>query len=237
MHDPMTVAFEIRRIPWRDAFLDKAMKKYNEAVITIWHVDPESDGTDDSCGFGYPNVDTKAEWVKELISDIKFEMRDDGVEALRRQRRKEGSVAWWLLWLSRASFRHRGRPLSPTEIARELFNSSYPGNRDGDYVEDDPERCAWIIARCYLNIRQRWYQHARWHFWHWKIQIHPIQKFKRWAFSRCAGCKGRFTWGYSPVSTQWSSGGPRWFRSQPNIHHFECVPAALASTGTQKEER
>lgn len=39
MHDPMTVAFEIPR-PW--------------PLVTVWHVDPERDGTDDSCDwFGH----------------------------------------------------------------------------------------------------------------------------------------------------------------------------------------
>lgn len=36
MHDPKTVAHEIRIKNWH--------------LVTIWHVDPETDGTDDSCG-------------------------------------------------------------------------------------------------------------------------------------------------------------------------------------------
>lgn len=52
MHDPSTVAFEIR-YPWkayknpRNSF----EKDYRESFITIWHEDPETDGTDDSCGW------------------------------------------------------------------------------------------------------------------------------------------------------------------------------------------
>lgn len=52
MHDPMTVAFEIR-YPWRA--YPKAQRKtefertYRRAFIVIWHVDPERDGSDDSC--------------------------------------------------------------------------------------------------------------------------------------------------------------------------------------------
>jgi len=46
MHSPETVAFEI--------YLGRKKKKngdYRSLLITIWHVDPETDGTDDSCGW------------------------------------------------------------------------------------------------------------------------------------------------------------------------------------------
>lgn len=46
MHDPKSVAFEI--------YLGgkKTRKgKYKSPIITIWHNDPETDGTDDSCGW------------------------------------------------------------------------------------------------------------------------------------------------------------------------------------------
>lgn len=44
MHDPMTVAFEIK-LPFRSE------KNKYKSLITIWHVDPEKDGSDDSCGW------------------------------------------------------------------------------------------------------------------------------------------------------------------------------------------
>lgn len=44
MHDPMTVAFEIK-----SPFKDK--NGYAKSLVTIWHKDPEKDGTDDSCGW------------------------------------------------------------------------------------------------------------------------------------------------------------------------------------------
>ena len=58
MHDPLTVAFEIY-YPWhwkifrpsrRELNITKSYK-YFEPFITIWHKDPEKDGTDDSCGW------------------------------------------------------------------------------------------------------------------------------------------------------------------------------------------
>lgn len=45
------------------------------------------------------------------------------------------------------------------------------------------------------DTRRLW----RFHVHHWKLQIHPWQNFKRWAFERCAECGGRYSWGYAPV--------------------------------------
>ncbi len=77
------------------------------------------------------------------------------------------------------------------------------------------------VKRCYraLRVRSRFRCHPRWHFWHWRIQIHPLQDFKRWAFSHCCKCGGRFKFGESVTSTNWSSSGPLWFRSQKFIYH------------------
>lgn len=48
MHDPMSVQFEIRR-PWPKRVNWSTRKWYFPALVTVWHVDPEADGTDDSC--------------------------------------------------------------------------------------------------------------------------------------------------------------------------------------------
>ena len=66
MHDPRTVAFEIKnplakRYDWGKKWGDRP------SLVTIWHVDPEKDGTDNSCGFGYPRA-TKAQ--REALEGI-----------------------------------------------------------------------------------------------------------------------------------------------------------------------
>ncbi len=52
MHDPMIVAHEIK-MPWKKYPRSENVfeKDYRESLITIWHVDPEKDGSDDSCGW------------------------------------------------------------------------------------------------------------------------------------------------------------------------------------------
>lgn len=55
MHDPLTVAFDIRiPIPWKVAntiYRDKRKEWASYHLATIWHKDPEKDGSDDSCGW------------------------------------------------------------------------------------------------------------------------------------------------------------------------------------------
>lgn len=224
MHDPMTVAFEIRR-PWGDKPSQFWPKGYRPSWITIWHVDPEADGSDDSCGFSFPKVPEGTEWVKKLQGDLDFLCREDP-QALRRQRQREGDPAWWICWLMRASFWHRGKPLSADLVAAELYSHSYPGNREEHFTDRDTARQAWIFARCYLQLVRPWWRHPRWHVWHWKIQIHPLQDFKRWAFSRCIHCGGRFKFGAS-VCGSWGSTGPRWFRNE-QAWHCACEPSSKA---------
>jgi hypothetical protein len=35
------------------------------------------------------------------------------------------------------------------------------------------------VARELLRSRRHWWRHPRWHFWHWKLQVHPWQRWKR----------------------------------------------------------
>lgn len=175
MHDPSTVAFEIRR-PWpvkREPGGLLGDSKYYPPIITVWHEDPEKDGSDDSCDwFGYK------------------------------------------------------KPLTPKEMA--IFDALWRletllDNRP--HYPDSPEHRAFQPLKDAiraLRVREGWRIHPRWHVWHWRFQVHPLQQFKRWAFSRCCKCGRRFTWGYSPMGP-WSGTGPRWFRNEPGVYHHDCT--------------
>lgn len=65
---------------------------------------------------------------------------------------------------------------------------------------------------------RRW----RWHVHHWRIQIRPVQRLKRWLFERCELCGHRYPYGYAPVAHQWDQPGGRWFRVQRRAYHHEC---------------
>lgn len=241
MHDPLTVAFEIK-YPW----------KYRRTFITIWHVDPEDDGSDDSCGWSRPRFseDQKAR-IESVAGD---ESRDPWYQAYRGKRIDSPTEAETL---TRQAFLLVGRifskqhlcdppikPVTYTEASRWACDllcspvdnlrsglSFLPGwnsNREDDREEDrkyTAERFFYCIGSYILRERRPWYRHPRWHIWHWKIQIHPLEQFKRWAFSRCSDCGGRFTWGYSPWTNTWDSQGPQWFRSERDVYHNGCGAA------------
>lgn len=173
MHDPQTVAFEIRSPIRRkpDRFFPKG---YRPPLVTIWHVDPERDGSDDSCG-------------------------------------------WFI----------RGRHLAEKdrELARYLIENDHDNLR-GWFPDCDQQEAINRIRGVFAALRRSerpWWKHPRWHFWHWKFQVHPWQTFRRWALSRCSGCGKRFPWGYSPVGFQWNSKPPRWFRGETDVYHQECA--------------
>src|SRR6266850_1233431 len=72
MYDPMTQAFDIK-YPWRKygkTGRDEFQRSYRESFITIWHVDPEKNGTDDSCGWSRPTL-SKDQWarIKSIAGD------------------------------------------------------------------------------------------------------------------------------------------------------------------------
>jgi len=175
------------------------------------------------CGWHRPIVTADSPLVKHLLSDIQSLEKHQG--GLTRQREREGKPTWWLLWLERASYWHTGGPLSFRHLAREMHSLSFPGNRDDEGWENiEGERFAWCVAREYLGLVRPWFLHPRWHVWHWRIQILPLVNFKRWAFSRCSVCAGRFSWGESPTTNNWNATGPRWFRSEPDVFHGSCSP-------------
>lgn len=61
-------------------------------------------------------------------------------------------------------------------------------------------------------------------FW-WPI-AHPIFAFKRWMWSRCAWCGGRFAFlnfpSFDGFEDDPANTGPRWFRSEERLYHNRC---------------
>lgn len=122
-------------------------------------------------------------------------------------------------------------------LGRFCFQSGYHSNtyshnaekglpntpeEDKFWREDQAKGFYGAIAGMILRSRRPWFKHPRWHFWHWRLQVHPMQAFKRWAFSRCAKCGGRFKWGASVGTNSWSSDGPSW-RGEKDVFHMDCA--------------
>mgnify|MGYP001614703438 CR=1 FL=1 len=79
------------------------------------------------------------------------------------------------------------------------------------------------IAGWILRERRWWFQKPRWHVWHWRFQIYPLQQLRRYLFARCASCGKGFAYGESPYG-EWSGN---------KVRHQACANQASV---TQKAE-
>lgn len=255
MHDPMTQAFEIRQF-WKR----KNKWGYRPAFITIWHVDPEKDGSDDSCGWfkraRHGDKDTLERIVKRFEFDWDRVYKSGDGKTYHRGYFTEGSypapvmsthgIVLNLFFLAAIEHFDAGREkwgksrnkamrFLQSNLASILLFAENPTDSMHDGImgtfgrdQGYNARDEWIrdTAACVygwiLREERPWYRHPRWHFWHWKVNIHAVLNFKRWAFSRCQKCGKGFAWGYAPVSTCWDSEGPKWFRSEKYVEHSDC---------------
>lgn len=244
MHDPCTVAHDVPNpFHWhRDIFRKDYKPKWWErwrmkTLITIWHVDPETDGSDDSCGYCTPNLteqDKKIE--KEILDwDEKFpyfhatpEMtREVKDYSFRRMQPGECLALTIAAWSEIAWKRDRRRELSNREWSAIASVALTPhDNIQSTLCPEGSRKDATHFIRCvfnaYLRCHRKWWQHPRWHIHHWKLQIHPLQSLRRWLFTRCTHCGRRYPWGYCPVSTSWSEPKRKWYEGEKNTYHHDC---------------
>lgn len=237
MHDPMTLAFEIKR-PWPEppsALFPDKREPFYPSLVDIWHVDPETDGTDDSCGFVFPKF-TKFQ-LERLKSLAWNEARQpyflriwgkqwegDRAEAEMLYRGLALTVASALdvddytfdAAAKMASHHVHGGAHGTSDPANVFcFLSGYHCNCKGLVGCGESTGCreehflgvVAAIGREILRERRPWYRHPRWHFWHWEIQVHALQTLRRVLFDRCATCGGRWTWRDAARGQAVSTGG------------------------------
>lgn len=248
MHDPRTLAFDVRN----------PFKKY-DSLLRIWHVDPERDGSDDSCGWfmrsRHGDVDClsritkryEREWDRVFTSDSKraylcglFAPNGDphfsvsGIVlnlfywAAMEHFRSDGHTKWHKSrrWMQRNLFDILHFAENPVDSLHESLTRKFAIGCGEPYDADAREQMiretASVVYGWILRSCRPWHRHPRWHFWHWEIQIPAMQSLKRMLFSRCATCGGRFKFGESVVTNTWDNTGPLWFRSERDIHHDRC---------------
>lgn len=223
---------------------------YRNTFVTIWHVDPEHRGSDDSCGYSY--VRLKPEQVKILKNAswaegyrphfLKYSAKEYPGTAEECECYMRGLVLLVARVLRlKLSMDYVTRYAAEAVHVRDgcsafggafCFLPGYHTNNPKDRKEDREDHFHGIlcnIARNILTDMRPWYRHPKWHFWHWQIQVHPLGNFKRWAFSRCCKCGGGFKWGESPVTNSWNGTGPRWFRGEKDIYHSDCNSVAACA--------
>lgn len=240
MHDPHTLILEIR--------LPFFWIKYPPTLLSVWHKDPEIDGSDDSCGWLRPRLTNKQISILQHLAFCEAQSpwyQRDPVKRIGSPADAESLLRGAILTVSGAL----GVSLKwglICQMACKMANSPVdnfqsslchlPGwhtNFKEDTVDQRIEHatsffCA--VARLVLQQARPWWGHPRYHFNHWIIYVYPIQNLKRWLFNRCQKCGKRFRYGEPVITTSWESDGPKWFKSEENVYHARC-----SAYGTSKD--
>lgn len=187
MHDPDTVAFEVR-YPWK-AFSQPRNdweKTYRNTFITIWHHDPERDGSDDSCGWFMRSRHGDANVLKRIESRFEFEWD----RSTRGWFTQEGRCVLSPMGIALEMFWHAAHETLGSKKARRFMRqhlydilSFSENNTDSMHwfltqkygPEPRTDRihgAAVMVYGCVLRWTRPWYLHPRWHFWHWRIRVH-----------------------------------------------------------------
>lgn len=185
MHDPMTVAFQIKS-PFKN------QKGYRKIWITIWHVDPETDGTDDSCGWFMRSRHGDGQVLDKIFKALKFEIESEHCSWYFDNGLPRYSIlATVRHFYYQAAYIHFGRDWDKAQSFMRRYNfdiAHFAENpidslhRDIQQIPQDEKFDSWVmrISRViYGDILRKsrpWYKHPRWHFWHWKITFPAIRR-------------------------------------------------------------
>lgn len=232
MHDPNIVVCDVD-VPFT-----------KRTLFTIWHRDPCSDGSDDSCGYSRPKLtdrqrgnlrfmagqEARHPWFLALAA--KSNPDPVACEALLRGMYLHVATAMGvkatLAEAAEFAARHVHCPMDNFRSSlcyQPGWHSNFAEDR-----EDQRERRAMevftCVGRAVLRAHRPWYRHPRWHVHHWRIQVPMLQRIRRWLFTRCEVCGKRFGWGYAPLSRLWERPKARLFKGEQGLRHFECRPDA-----------
>lgn len=237
MHDPHTVAFEIHM-----PFTGKKNKvgayiEFPKTLLRIWHVDPQKDGTDDSCGWFMQARHGNKETFEKIKIAYRFEWSylfgDDGLPIFSAHATTLALFRWAAAWHFNHNWAKVNRYMqaniydllsfaeNPTD---SLYRSIYSIS-DIESKTDRIDNFARIIYGYLLRTTRPWHKAPRWHVWHWEIDIPVIKHIKRYLFSRCCHCGKGFKYGESPSTYGWNGSGPQWFKSETDIYHSACLPS------------
>jgi len=205
MHDPSTVAFEI--------YLGKKQLKngqYRNPLITIWHNDPEKDGTDDSCGWFIRARHTPQDTLAKIRREFEFNFKnnywfdEEGYQifsTIGTLTQMYNTAAW-------IHFNHDRKKLNrfmrkycydiiqlaenPVDCMGDDITGKFYISTNSNLLSDERfNGFAGMIYSDILRKERKWYQHPKWHIHHWSLQIHPLQHFKRRWIDKCSICGTR----------------------------------------------
>lgn len=71
--------------------------------------------------------------------------------------------------------------------------------------------------------------HWKWHVLHWRVRIGTVQRFRRWALTRCEWCGGKSRKGDRVnFSHSWDAETSRWWRGERGLFHEDCSGVSTA---------
>lgn len=210
MHDPMTVAHEIYLRGKKDK-----KGNYRSPIITIWHVDPEKDGTDDSCGWFIRSRHVDKKLMEKVIKEFEFNFRhnywfnDAGFPqfSVSATTLNMYNTASWIVFMDlygNGGYSKKARRKHDEFMKKHLvdilrfaenpvdsLHASITMKYGCELKEDRPKEFARTVLCDVMRKLRPWYKHPRWHIHHWKIQFHPWQQFKRRYWDKCCVCGKR----------------------------------------------
>lgn len=205
MHSPETVAFEI--------YLGKKQKKngnYRLPLITIWHNDPEKDGTDDSCGWFIRPRHADQKVLEKIQKEFAFNFKNN--YWFDKEGKQIFSTIGTLMlmyecaaWIHFKHNRKKKDAFMRKHCASIIHFAENPFDCGGDSItakfylstnsnllsEDRFNGMAGMVYTDILRKERKWYQHPKWHIHHWSIQFHPIQQLKKRWWDKCCICGKR----------------------------------------------
>lgn len=161
-------------------------------IADIWHHDPCTDGSDDSCGWSFPKLtedqrrqlryiaQTEAKQRRFLVSPTK-EWCGSALEAETLYRGMVLLVACMLrirMTAEQATLYAARKTTGNPDIFNGSdalcflpgYHTNYSEDRE-DLREDVALQRFCGIARSLLASRRRWWQHPRWHVHHWRVRF------------------------------------------------------------------
>lgn len=236
MHDPNTLAFEIFW-PWQYAVMAwrklwRMKHRYFTPAVMIWHLDPEKDGTDNSCGWGTPHL-TEREWTTlKKEADYCFEKH---TFENSEQKTDVPSLVWGIAWVVNWHLWRRKMGVRETAHVMDLVGNPLDNIRwSVEYckTKDDLRGLFRIVAQTFKRARRPWYRHPKWHVHHWRIQITFLDRLRRRLFDRCGTCDKPFGRREFPIASQWDTRHAAtrwgrvkdWFRPMEKLYHSKCYP-------------
>lgn len=185
-HHPETVAHEIK---W--PFSKKtSFGTYKKTLVTIWHNDPCTDRTDNSCGWFVRarhlckklREDVHKEFLFHYKHNYWFDATGKPVFSVPGTVLNMFHTAIFIYFDKK---HNKAAKWMSTHLAELLlFSENYIDSlhstitrRYGGAIDEEFMKGVADTILCYIVRKERpWYKHPRWHIRHWSIQIHWPQR-------------------------------------------------------------